>query len=342
MPASVTEYIQSPKVRSDLSDAKRVITNQFLLSNGQPRPYSRQSVPGPASDKNVVGVGVSEKIIGGNPTGIMSVTIFVQMKFPIAHIPQDYILPQNVSGIETDVQEIGLILPLSNDSQSTSPRQSIRPLRAGSSIGFNAPNDAFETAGTLGGIVTADGIYYLLSNNHVLADEGRLPVGAPIYQPALLDGADWTVDRVAALTRLIPFTPGGANRVDAAIARIDDGILADTSGLGQDPPRGVRSAQLGAQVSKNGRTSGFTVGTVTSIDTDIRMPYGTGTYLFEGQIAISGAGMQFSSPGDSGALLIERTSGNAVGLLFGGGPTLSFGNHIESVLSALEVELVTL
>jgi len=39
-------------------------------------------------------------------------------------------------------------------------------------------------AGTFGALVTDAAGAYILSNNHVLADEGQLPIGSPIFQPA--------------------------------------------------------------------------------------------------------------------------------------------------------------
>lgn len=43
-------------------------------------------------------------------------------------------------------------------------------------------------AGTFGAVVTKAGKRFILSNNHVLAENGLISLGAPIFQPGLLDG----------------------------------------------------------------------------------------------------------------------------------------------------------
>lgn len=65
------------------------------------------------------------------------------------------------------------------------------PLLIGCSVGH--PN---TTAGTLGCFVEIEGGTgpYILSNNHVLADENRATLGDPIRQPGPFDGAGNDVD----------------------------------------------------------------------------------------------------------------------------------------------------
>ena len=78
-----------------------------------------------------------------------------------------------------------------------------RPLLIGSSTGFLATG--FIMAGTLGCFVRSgsSSALYILSNNHVLADENRYPKGGHIVQPGALDGGSPTADRVAKLTRFV-------------------------------------------------------------------------------------------------------------------------------------------
>jgi hypothetical protein len=86
-------------------------------------------------------------------------------------------------------------------------RSKQRPLLIGSSTGFLA--SGFIMAGTLGCFVRSGSstALYILSNNHVLADENRYPKGGSIVQPGALDGGSPTADRVAKLTRFDG--PGG-------------------------------------------------------------------------------------------------------------------------------------
>src|SRR5438876_5645159 len=68
-------------------------------------------------------------------------------------------------------------------------RSKQRPLLIGSSGGFLA--SGFIMAGTLGCFVRSgsSSALYILSNNHVLADENRYPKGGPLVQPGALDAA---------------------------------------------------------------------------------------------------------------------------------------------------------
>ncbi|MFC7219768.1 hypothetical protein ACFQLX_16590 [Streptomyces polyrhachis] len=90
----------------------------------------------------------------------------------------------------------------------------LRPCPAGYSIG-----NIRVTAGTLGSVVydflpgaTTDppgpglGVpakFYVLSNNHVLADSNRAQPGSPILQPGVFDGGMDPQDRIATLERFV-------------------------------------------------------------------------------------------------------------------------------------------
>jgi hypothetical protein len=94
-------------------------------------------------------------------------------------------------------------------------------------------------------------------------------------------------------------------------------------------------------VHKFGRTTSFTVGRVTSIETDVSVQYDTGIVTFENQIIIVGLTAQpFSASGDSGSLILERSTNKAIGLLFAGSATHTIANHIADVLAAMNVSLV--
>ena len=76
----------------------------------------------------------------------------------------------------------------------------------------------------------SSGTLYVLSNNHVLANESGidpngqkivgLPPGSPIYQPGLLDGGNVATDQIAQLTRWVDLDASNPNNaVDGEIAR---------------------------------------------------------------------------------------------------------------------------
>jgi hypothetical protein len=128
--------------------------------------------------------------------------------------------------------------------------------------------------------------------------------------------------------------------VDAAISKVLDesGISNDILIIG--PPSGTTRAVLNMSVHKFGRTSSYTTGRVTSVETDVKVEYSMGTLVFTRQILISGLnGMPFSEAGDSGSLILEQESQKAVGLLFAGSDVVTIANPIDAVLSALRIEL---
>jgi S1-C subfamily serine protease len=199
-------------------------------------------------------------------------------------------------------------------------------------------------AGTFGALVTDRDGTYVLSNNHVLADENNLPVGSPIFQPGLLDGGSVSRDQIATLTRFVPIDPSGSNQVDCAIAQVLRADLVTREILHIGAPAGTADAAFDMNVHKFGRTTSYTVGRITSIDTDVTIQYDAGPVFFPGQITIASvAGARSSSPfskaGDSGSLIVERASGKAVGLLFAGSAQRTIANHIGDVLQALAVQL---
>jgi len=295
------------------------------------------SATSPDPQHNVVGVGVGWKVSDGKDTGVMAVKFFVRMKYPESEIAKNHLLPKLIHGLPVDVEESGLFrrfAPLPN------PREKIRPAQPGCSVGFRDPQNQFVMAGTFGALVKDKSGAYILSNNHVLADENRLPVGSPIFQPGLLDHGDPNTDSIANFTRSVPLQANAPNQVDCAIAKLIKPSLARKDVLFIGPPQGTVTAAIDMSVHKFGRTTSYTAGRVTSIDTDVTVQYETGNFTFAGQIIIVGtAGAAFSGSGDSGSLIMERPSNAAVGLLFAGSASHTIANHIGDVLAALKVTL---
>ncbi|HKV91787.1 MAG TPA: hypothetical protein VJW20_04480 [Candidatus Angelobacter sp.] len=291
----------------------------------------------PDPQHNVVGVGVGWKISDGKDTGVMAVKFFVRMKYPESEITNKHLLPKSIHGLPVDVEESGLFRRFAT---VPNPREKIRPAQPGGSVGFQDPQNQFVMAGTFGALVKDRAGSYVLSNNHVLADENRLPVGSPIFQPGLLDNGNPATDSIASFTRTVPLQLNAPNQVDCAIAKLLRPSLAKKDVLFIGPPQGTATAAIDMSVHKFGRTTSYTAGRVTSIDTDVTVQYETGNFTFAGQIIIVGtAGGAFSGSGDSGSLIMERPSNAAVGLLFAGSASHTIANHIGDVLKALNVTL---
>jgi hypothetical protein len=329
-----------------LRTAKQELTSRLLRPGAAESLTALSAAPSPAPSRNLVGVGIGEKITDGKATGVMAVKLLVRIKYPENEIPTNELLPRTVDGLPVDVEQVGTFrrFPARGAAAAAStmpnPRTRIRPAPPGSSIGFKDPNDQFVMAGTFGALVKKGKKLFVLSNNHVVADENRLALGSPVFQPGLLDGGKANSDQIAQLTKFVSLKTGAINKVDCAIAEVKSSSLVSNAILFIGSPQGTANAQIDAVVHKFGRTTGYRVGRITSIDTDVNVGYDVGTLTFEGQIIIVGLNDQpFSAPGDSGSLILERTTQRAVGLLFAGSTSHTIANHIGDVLQVLKVRL---
>jgi len=299
-----------------------------------------QPIASPKPEQNVVGVGIGEKVTLGVTTGILAVKVFVRVKYPDGEIPDSDRLPTTIDGMSVDIEQTGTFRRFAKVKTMPDPRKRYRPAQPGSSIGFEDPQHRFTMAGTFGAVVTKGGRSYVLSNNHVLADENKLPLKSPIYQPGLLDGGIVSSDRIAALAKFVRLSITKPNKVDCAMAVADRDALVSKEILFIGAPKGTAQASIDMDVHKFGRTTGYRVGKVTSVETDVNVGYEMGNVQFSNQIIIVGrSGQPFSDAGDSGSLILERSSNGAVGLLFAGSSTHTIANHIADVLKALGVTL---
>lgn len=289
---------------------------------------------------NLVGVGVGNKIVKGKLTNRPCVRLYVARKLDKALIAREHLLPTRIDDVETDVIETGKFR-----AQAPAARNRRRPAQPGCSVGFGLPqpDDGFLMAGTFGALVARGTTRFILSNNHVLANENRLPIGSPIYQPGLLDHGDRATDVIAQVAQFVPLDAATANHVDCAIAAVTDPsvvrprVLAKVGKLSSDQPI---DATEGMKVEKVGRGTGYTTGTVVDVSATVSLEYDIGELKFADQILIRGDAGSFSADGDSGAIVVATDSAQATGLLIGGSPQFSIANHLADVLTELGVTLV--
>ncbi len=298
---------------------------------------------------NLTAIGVGAKYVNGERLKDHAVRFYVERKVPERLMPKEHVLPKEIGGAPTDVIESGRFSLHSSSAPGGITGQPIagrvRPVRPGCSCSYQLPppDQGVLTVSTLGAIVQAAGKKFILSNNHALANSNSLAPGAPIFQPALLDGADTSADQIAALTRFVKIDRAAMNVVDCAIAQLLDGIETDgailpgAAALASADP--VKAAD-GMQVAKTGRTTGYTEGEVFEVNGTVPIPYPFGMATFENQIFVRGANGRFSADGDSGALVIDRATRQATGLLFAGSTNLSVCNPLDAVLAGLGVSLV--
>ena len=294
-------------------------------------------------EQNVVGVGIGYKITKGKVTSGRCVRLYVERKLAKGAISSQFLLPETIAGVPTDVIETGRFRALRVAVPITQRR--LRPAKPGCSVGFQftSAKANFVMAGTLGAIVEANGVLFILSNNHVLADENSLPAGSPIFQPGLLDQGDPAHDQIARLTRFIALQAGPQNKVDCAIAEVLDRETVRATFLarvGRLRSKLSISAVEGMRVHKVGRTTGYTTGTVFDVSADVTVTYEMGQVVFQDQVLIQGTAGMFSDAGDSGSLIVDRATQRVTALLFAGSPSHTIANHISDVLAQLSVSMV--
>jgi hypothetical protein len=308
---------------------------------------------------NVVGLAEGIKWKNGKPTGEPALLVLVTHKLEKSELRSRDMAPQKLGAMQTDVLAVGYPFAGHDCESSGAGIQTLakrtRPAQGGYSVGHKD-----ITAGTIatcvydilpGGAVSppSHGVgipskYYILSNNHVIANSNAAAPGDAILQPGPFDGGVDPADRIATLTRFIPITfnpptplESQNNLVDAAIA---EGQFHDFNRLvyWNGHVRGWRrksGVTVGMLVKKTGRTTHFTTGRITAINATIDVGYGGGRVArFKDQIVTT----NMSAGGDSGSLVLTLDN-IAVGLLFAGSTTAMIANQIENVRSLLRVEV---
>lgn len=224
------------------------------------------------------------------------------------------------------------------------PNHRVRNQRFGVSGGnVNDASRRFCCSGTLGALVTDGTTQYILSNNHVLGRSDQAVAGEDVSQPGLIDSNCNIATVVADFTVASPL---GSN-VDAAIAQLRTGTM-DSTGFIEDigvPTRSVVAPSVGLSVAKSGRTTGFTTGSIGSINTSVSVQYtancGGGRKFnvsYTNQVVINSS--TFSAGGDSGSLIVTNNSAhNPVALLYAGSSSATIGNPAGEVLAKLSTAL---
>jgi hypothetical protein len=225
------------------------------------------------------------------------------------------------------------------------PNHQVRNTHFGVSGGnVNDITKRFCCSGTLGSLVTDGTTSYVLSNNHVLGLSGQARPGDDISQPGLIDNNCQTPPIVADFTVA---TQLGSSNVDAAVAQLRPGQM-DSTGFIEDigvPSSIAVTPTVGLAVAKSGRTTGFTTGTIASVNTSVSVQYqascGQGKKFvvsYTNQVVINSS--TFSAGGDSGSLIVTNNSShNPVALLFAGSSTTTIGNPIGEVLTKVGAAL---
>lgn len=300
---------------------------------------------------------------GGNAT-LGTINVFGVYKAPATEPTPPTVSVTAVSQADATKSATALVT-IGQASGAANQQGQPLPIKLGTSGGDSldltkSGNTITCCSGTLGSLVQRAGTLYILSNNHVLARSNQAKTGEPVTQPGLVDSNCTPATPVANLSQFVQLPQGGSSTtpktgtVDAALAQIISGAV-DTSGsileLGAasatpnvpnpaPPASSTVAPAIGMGVSKAGRSSGLTCSTISSVNTIVDIDYSTScsggtsfTVEFDNQIVISGG--SFSAAGDSGSLVVNTSTAQPVGLLYGGDTTSTVANPIGTVLNAL-------
>ncbi len=286
----------------------------------------------PSTNANVQGVGIGYKVVHRIPTRERALQVYVNRKMHERLLRPEDRIPDEVEGVPTDIVETG-IFEIGRKFPPIYQRR-VRPAPAGVSIGHKD-----VSAGTFGALVREGRHEYILSNNHVLANENEAKVGDPILQPGPYDGGRPDRDTIAQLAGFVKLEAEATNLVDAAIATpiVRDDVAPEILHVGR--VKGDAEPEIDLSVRKSGRTTRYTEGTVTATDVTLRVGYSEGALVFTDQFLVGARG-GFSGPGDSGSLIVDAEN-RAVGLLFAGSPFTTVANRWSHVAKALKVKPVS-
>ena len=238
----------------------------------------------------------------GVASGGKHVLVLVTEKLPPFSLRTEDLVPREVDGVPTRVIEVGRIVPKH---------------KPGTSIGLRNAG-----TGTLGAVVyDKNGISYGLTNNHVAADSNRAVMLTTVHSPG---PADSLGIRIGRLDRYQPIYFDRDNYVDAALFRLD-------RATGGTHPNRLLTAQVGWNVSKVGRTTGYTTGKVLGRNATISVDFGSqGVARFVDQVITT----YMLDAGDSGSLVVT-SGGYPCALGFAGSNTISIANPIRTVVDTL-------
>ncbi|MGN7918204.1 hypothetical protein [Lysobacter sp. 22409] len=225
----------------------------------------------------------------------------------------------------------------------------------------------YREAGTLGALLSNGQRFYGLSNGHVVSGCNHAALRTPIVAPGIVDVcaqniAPFTIGYYAGGLPLIPGSPDTVpwkDNCDVAFFEVANmGAMSSSQQNFYDTPASVLPIADGMSVSKVGRTTGHTVGTVVGVMAgSLSMPYHAAVYDFKGPVhlapvyLIEGLATRFSEGGDSGSLVTHMDSHgarHAVGIVFGGmqsssakGGGYSLVLPLQPILARLGMTLVS-
>src|SRR5208337_2237717 len=332
-----------------------------------------------SAGRYVHAVGTGSKVVEGKATSTPCIRLYVAQKMAVSLLsPRDQ-LPATIDGIPTDVIEAPPAFAAARKTRKTVARSAARlaasaaePIAAASGAAVAPCTDQRKARQrpVVGGISTAHHdvaagtlAYFcrstrqgddpsqvcVLSNNHIYSNLNRAVAGDPLYQPGPLDGGV-TADHFADFFRSVPLQLDGTspNRVDAALGSLLAGVDFKPEVCTIGRITGCMRAVETMAIRKHGRTTGYAEGTVSDelIDAIVAMdpddPNKVGLFQNQMRVVPTPPFPAIGLGGDSGSLLVNKSTAEAVGLYFANPTTGEYGyaNHIADVLADLQIELL--
>ena len=303
------------------------------------------------SRKGVIGVDVGYKYKAGKRTRQIVIRVYVSEKQ--VNISKKDRIPKLIRGIKTDVIEANPSFHVDDNPYT--------PITGGISFGQSEKFRFVESDGTVAmlseqgtlGAIVRDNLTekpMFLTNHHVTKvmisqNEDRSgKVGDIFDQPNLLgeDGKPFPNAPIGKLARFAinPLVDGAV--IEYASNRPFTEEIKDIGKIA-----GVAKATLGMKVRKRGRTTELTYGIVDGLDATTAVQ--GSTMIFQHQMVIvpdTTKNALFSNAGDSGSVVVNEQN-KVVGLLFAGvpavgnNPQMTWANHIDNVLTQLNIHFKT-
>jgi len=276
----------------------------------------------------VVGARVGNKEVGGRDTGQMAVIVEVEEKRAREELEAGELVPEV---LEMDVGEAPIAVP--TDVQPVGHERlevldkRVRPAPGG--IQIEAEN--INATGTLGVNILFGEHFRLLTNNHVISENGN--VGAAVYQPT--EGKKNLLARVSGFVEVVTYAEKEQprpvfNRMDLAWCNVDADTAAPSIEM-LGTPAGIRAPRMNEKVRLVGKQTG-TVQRARIVNTQLakvlRWPDAQGDWaFFENMIQLDRV---VTRAGDSGTAYVAVSDNYVVGIHVGANQMYSWGCTLGS------------
>jgi hypothetical protein len=307
----------------------------------------------------VVGVGIGLRSTADKQGEEPALQVVVARKHPMSALHHKDRIPANIDGLPVDVVDAprwnrpkpGVAATPPNPEGEVAPR--IGKFKRRPIVGGISCSNLYSSSGTLGyfcaGLNAAGRpSHFILGCGHVLRGRAAFGTTPSVIQPSPADGGA-SADVVAQFDRCVGPESGshGEFNVDAAIAEIRPDVAFVREILEIGTVNGKQAPFPGMKVLKFGRSTGLTMGVITSIAFETHLCWERRTpqrmHHFTGLIRIESADRSkpFALPGDSGALIVSAENHSAIGMYFAGHSHGQYGlaSPIDAIESALDVEL---